>query len=68
MHILPGDGVGEGKTDGAKELRLQPEGLTEAVAGFAAILGIAQNGVAHMGAVEPKLMGPPGDGPQSKFT
>lgn len=32
------------------------------------VLGIAQNGISHMGAVHPKLMGAPGDRPQGKET
>ena len=33
-----------------------------------AVLGISQNGKTLVGTVNPELMGPAGDGPQSQFT
>ena len=62
-HMLSGHGVGELQTVGAEELA----GKTH-FAFLGAVLGVAQDGVAHVGAVDPELVGAAGDGAESEFT
>ena len=63
VHLLPGDGMFEGQTVGAEKLAWQAH-----LAFLAAVLGIAQNGEAAVGAVDPELVGSAGNGPQGEFT
>ena len=73
-HIHPGikakgnfgNGVGKRQPFGAK--LLMGKTRREGGGGITEILGISQNGVAHMGTMDPQLMGPAGDGLQCKFT
>ena len=62
------DGVGQFQAFGAEELVGDPKGLRIGDALFASVLGISQDGKAHMGAVDSQLVGPAGDGTQFKFT
>ena len=56
-----GDGMGEGQLFGAKQLACQTKLFREGTGFGCAVLGVAQNGKAHMGAVYPQLMGAPGE-------
>ena len=62
---FPGDGMGKFQPFGAQLLPLKAHFCRKRQTFRAAVLGISQNGVPHMGAVEPQLVGAPGDGLQS---
>ena len=66
-HVLAGDGVGEGQTDSAKKLTGQAKSFGKIHTCITAILGITQNRAAYVRAMEPQLMGTPGDGTQCQL-
>ena len=66
-HVLAGDGVGEGQTDSAKKLTGQAKSFGKINACVTAILGITQNRATYVRAVEPQLMGTPGDRSQCQL-
>ena len=68
VHGVSGGGVGEFQDFGTKLLggEAQLGGIFLGVP--ASVLGVPQNGAAHMGAVDPELVGPAGDGAQGKGT
>ena len=53
---FPGEGMGEGQSDGTELLMGKSHGGL-----CRSVLGVAQNGTACVGAVDPKLMGAAGD-------
>ena len=68
LHGLSGEGVGEGQRFCAKKLGAQPQPLRIGGGGFVIILWVAQDGKAHVGAMEPELVGAAGNGTQRQFT
>ena len=60
--------MGQLQTPGAQGLGLPAQGVGKGLRLFVSVLGISQDGKAHISAVDPELMGPAGDGPQRKFT
>ena len=61
-QMLPGDGVSEFQRLGTQHLTFQTEPT-----GLISILGIAQNGMTHMGTMEAQLVGASGDGTEGEF-
>ena len=59
------DGVDKLQLFGAKLLIGEP--LGESGGGLREILGITQNGKAHMGTMDPELVGSAGNGPQGQL-
>ena len=68
LYLPAYDRVGEAEGFGAQKLGFQAQFPGKSLGFGAVVLGIAQNGKAHVGAVEPKLVGSAGDGPQLQFT
>ena len=67
-HLRPGDGMGKFQPFGTEHLVRQPQLRRNPLGFFTAVLGISQNGEAHVGAVDPQLVGPAGDGAQRQFS
>ena len=66
--MLTGDGVDQFQRMRTQQLVLQAKLSGKRLGSFTAILGIAQNGIAHIGAMDTELMGAAGDGMQFQFT
>ena len=67
-QLLSGNGMIQLQGSGAEELVRYPKTLRVSDALGAAVLGIAQDGEAHMSTVDSQLMGPSGDRTKSEFT
>ena len=61
------DGMGQFQCGSAKQLGGKLPRLRKLPGGFGAVLRVTQDGKAHVGAVESQLMGPAGDGVESKL-
>ena len=61
-QLFAGDGVFQLQTSGAEHLAFQPQLVGSGNAVRITVLGIAPNGVAHVSAMDPQLMGASGDG------
>ena len=66
--MLPGDGVVKLQPLRAEQLALYAQFRGKSLALLASVLGVPQNWEAHMGAVDPELVGSAGEGLKRKFT
>ena len=67
-HLFSGDWVHKFQPFCAEHLVGQSQFPGKGLRFFAAVLGVSQNGKAPVGAVDPQLVGSPGDRPKDKFT
>ena len=65
--MLPGDGMNKFQPLRTEHLMLQTQCTGNFLRNFCTILGVSQDGPAHISAVYPQLMGPAGNGRKFQF-